>query len=160
MVQPDSGEMKATKEGYVMLAKKTKNRMNVAQFRIGDLAQELKIKKFVIRFWEKEFNLTAHRSDGGQRFYSQDDFDVFQRIKTLLYEEGFTIPGARKQLELERKQVKAPEKSVGEQTAVLSEQFLGAYKDQFADSMLYKDLQVLKNDLQKLRDLLSSVGEK
>jgi len=67
-------------------------------FRIGDLAEKLAVEKFVIRFWEKEFNFKTHRSEGGQRFYSDDDFARFQHIKELLYERGFTIAGAKKEI--------------------------------------------------------------
>jgi DNA-binding transcriptional MerR regulator len=73
--------------------------MNKRKFRIGDLAKKLKVKKFVIRFWEKEFELKSDRSTGGQRFYTQKDFDTFILIKDLLYAQKFTIPGAKKQLE-------------------------------------------------------------
>ncbi len=72
--------------------------MSKLKFRIGDLAQELKIKKYIIRFWEKEFDLKSDRSDGGQRFYTEDDLALFSKIKQLLYLEGYTIAGARKQL--------------------------------------------------------------
>ncbi len=72
--------------------------MSKRKFRIGDLAQELKLKKYIIRFWEKEFNLSSDRSDGGQRFYTEDDLNLFLRIKNLLYVEGYTIVGARNQL--------------------------------------------------------------
>ena len=57
-----------------------------------------KIDKFVIRFWEKEFALNSGRSNGGQRFYEEKDFETFQQIKTLLYDQKFTIAGAKKQL--------------------------------------------------------------
>jgi len=76
-----------------------KTRMQKRQFRIGDLSKELKVKKFVIRFWEKEFDLQSDRSQGGQRFYSQEDLKTFSLIKNLLYKQKFTIPGAKKQLE-------------------------------------------------------------
>jgi DNA-binding transcriptional MerR regulator len=76
-----------------------KIRMNKRQFRIGELSKKLKVKKFVIRFWEKEFGLKSERSDGGQRFYNQEDLKKFFMIKDLLYNQKFTIPGARKQLE-------------------------------------------------------------
>lgn len=77
-----------------------KMRMDRRKFRIGELAEELKIKKFVIRFWEKEFDLQSDRSDGGQRFYTYDDLQTFQTIKNLLYNQKFTIPGAKKQLKV------------------------------------------------------------
>lgn len=72
--------------------------MTKRHFRIGDLAQELGVKKFVIRFWEKEFKLKSDRSMGGQRSYTQEDFIMFATIKELLYKKGFTISGAKKQL--------------------------------------------------------------
>jgi DNA-binding transcriptional MerR regulator len=73
---------------------KMKNR----QFRIGQLAAQLKVEKFVIRFWEKEFGCKTIRSAGKQRFYNQKDLEQFVLIKELLYEKGFTIAGAKKHL--------------------------------------------------------------
>ena len=71
--------------------------MQKKQFRIGELAKNLGVERFVIRFWEKEFNVTGNRSEGGQRFYEAKDLEKFRSIKTLLYEQGFTIAGAKKQ---------------------------------------------------------------
>jgi DNA-binding transcriptional MerR regulator len=70
--------------------------MKEQQFKIGKLAQELGIKRFVIRFWEKEFGIRSQRTSGGQRFYQYGDFEQFKLIKELLYEKGFTISGAKK----------------------------------------------------------------
>lgn len=72
--------------------------MQKRQFRIGQLAELLGVERFVVRFWEKEFNLNAYRSNGGQRFYEEKDLNKFRTIKKLLYEEGFTIAGAKKKL--------------------------------------------------------------
>ena len=74
--------------------------MSKKKFRIGDLARALQVKKFVIRFWEKEFALKSDRSQGGQRYYTDDDFRAFSAIKDLLYEQGYTIAGAKTQLEI------------------------------------------------------------
>ena len=74
-------------------------KMSKRQYRIGDVAKELKLKKFVLRFWEKELNLTPHRSVGGQRFYEEEDFETFKLIKSLLYDRKFTLAGAKKELE-------------------------------------------------------------
>lgn len=73
-------------------------RMQKRQFRIGELAQYLEVEKFVVRFWEKEFELKPSRSEGGQRFYEEKDIAKFQLIKKLLYDQGFTISGAKKAL--------------------------------------------------------------
>ncbi len=91
-----------------------KMNMSKKKLRIGDLAKELRIKKYVIRFWEKEFDLKSDRSQGGQRFYTQKDLDTFVKIKTLLYEQGFTISGAKKQLKSSKSDInkKQEEKTI------------------------------------------------
>lgn len=71
-------------------------------FRIGELAQKLNVERFVIRFWEKEFDIESYRSDGKQRFYTEKDFERFSAIKSLLYDQGFTIAGAKKFLKTRR----------------------------------------------------------
>lgn len=68
------------------------------QYKIGELAQLLDIKQFVIRFWEKEFKIKPNRSNGGHRFYTNDHFEKFKLIKELLYEKKFTLEGAKKEL--------------------------------------------------------------
>ena len=73
--------------------------MSKKKFRIGELAKALEVKKFVIRFWEKEFDLKSDRSGGGQRYYTQDDFKAFNTIKNLLYSQGYTIAGAKGKLD-------------------------------------------------------------
>src|SRR5579863_10507291 len=77
-------------------------RMEKRKFRIGQLAKRLNLERFVVRFWEKEFGLKTARSTGKQRFYSEEDFSKFERIKQLLYQEGFTIAGAKQQLTVEK----------------------------------------------------------
>ncbi len=74
-------------------------RMQKKQFRIGTLAKELDIEKFVIRFWEKEFSIKSSRSIGGQRYYTTHDVERFKKIKELLYKNKFTIAGAKKALQ-------------------------------------------------------------
>ncbi len=73
-------------------------RMQKKQFRIGTLAKELGVEKFVIRFWEKEFNINSSRSIGGQRYYTTHDTERFKKIKELLYKRKFTISGAKEAL--------------------------------------------------------------
>lgn len=70
-------------------------KMQQQQFRIGTLAQELDVPKFVIRFWEKEFAIKSSRTDGGQRYYTVEDLSTFKKIKELLYTKKFTIAGAK-----------------------------------------------------------------
>jgi len=57
---------------------------------------------YVLRYWESEFpNLAPSKNRSGQRIYTQEDVDMVLRIKELLYEEGYTIAGARRKLEEE-----------------------------------------------------------
>lgn len=68
-------------------------------FRIGEVARLCKLPAYVLRFWETEFpQLKPTKSSTGQRMYRRRDVENVLRIKTLLYEQGFTIAGARQQL--------------------------------------------------------------
>lgn len=70
-----------------------------ALFRIGEVSRLTATKTFVLRFWESEFpTLQPVKSPSGHRLYRREDIDTVFEIKRLLYEEGFTIPGARKHL--------------------------------------------------------------
>lgn len=86
-------------------------KMQKRKFRIGELATHLSVEKFVIRFWEKEFGFKTTRSTGGQRFYEENDLNRFKLIKKLLYEDGFTIAGAKKQLEQDEPKIIASKKT-------------------------------------------------
>jgi len=71
-------------------------------FRIGEVSTLCKLPAYVLRFWETEFpQLKPVKSSTGQRMYRRKDVETLIRIKTLLYEEGFTIAGARQQLRME-----------------------------------------------------------
>jgi DNA-binding transcriptional MerR regulator len=73
-------------------------------FRIGDVAKLCRLPAYVLRFWETEFpQLKPVKGNTGQRMYRQRDVETVLRIKKLLYDEGFTIPGARQQLKDEAK---------------------------------------------------------
>src|SRR4051795_11798572 len=73
-------------------------------FRIGEVARLCRLPAYVLRFWETEFpQLKPIKSSTGQRMYRRKDVDAVLRIKKLLYEEGFTIAGARQQLRSESK---------------------------------------------------------
>lgn len=89
-------------------------------FRIGELALAVGVEKFIIRFWEKEFNIKSDRSEGGQRFYTSRHLTEFQKIKSLLYQEKFTISGAKKYL-TEHKNIKGAEKSTVPSSSIVSQ---------------------------------------
>jgi DNA-binding transcriptional MerR regulator len=73
-------------------------------FRIGEVATLCRLPAYVLRFWESEFpQLKPVKSSTGQRMYRKRDVESVLRIKQLLYEQGFTISGARQQLRTETK---------------------------------------------------------
>jgi DNA-binding transcriptional MerR regulator len=68
-------------------------------YRIGEASQLTGVKPYVLRYWESEFRWMApQKSRTQQRLYKKRDIDVILLIKKLLYEERFTIEGARRRL--------------------------------------------------------------
>jgi DNA-binding transcriptional MerR regulator len=68
-------------------------------YRIGEVSRITELKPFVLRYWESEFPmLEPVKSSSGHRLYRQEDVDLVLKIKRLLYDEGFTIAGARRHL--------------------------------------------------------------
>src|SRR5450432_4665743 len=81
-------------------------------FRIGEVAKLCEVPAYVLRFWEGEFpQLKPNKGGTGQRLYRRRDVEMALRVKTLLYDEGYTIPGARQMLKAELKR-KAPQLSL------------------------------------------------
>jgi len=73
-------------------------------FRIGEVARLCRLPAYVLRFWETEFpQLKPAKSSTGQRMYRRRDVETVLRIKKLLYDDGFTIAGARQLLRGEGK---------------------------------------------------------
>ena len=122
-------------------------KMEKRTFRIGQLtrvlSQEgLEIEPSVIRFWEKEFNIQPKRSDKGQRYYDEKDLSRFVKIRELLYEQRFTIEGARQALDDD-----------GPVTTPTPAQRLSVKKQEDQTSLL-AELGQLRVQLKKFRDLL------
>ena len=68
-------------------------------FRIGEVSEIVQTKPYVLRYWETEFpTLKPVKSRSGHRLYRRQDVETVLEIKRLLYEKGFTIEGARKEL--------------------------------------------------------------
>jgi DNA-binding transcriptional MerR regulator len=81
-------------------------------FRIGEVAALCEVPAYVLRFWESEFpQMKPNKGGTGQRLYRRRDVEMALRVKTLLYDEGYTIPGARQMLKSELKR-KAPQLSL------------------------------------------------
>jgi len=107
-------------------------------FRIGEVARLCRLPAYVLRFWETEFpQLKPVKSSTGQRMYRKHDVESVVRIKKLLYEDGFTIAGARAQL-------REDHKSDRTQTAL-------PFPQQSATSVAY-----LRHELREILHLLSA----
>jgi len=107
-------------------------------FRIGEVATLCRLPAYVLRFWESEFpQLRPVKSSTGQRMYRKRDVESVLRIKQLLYEQGFTISGARQQLRAETKSDKT-------QTAI-------PFPTQAAP-----EIQHIRQGLKEILDLLSA----
>jgi len=71
-------------------------------FKIGEVCEITDTQPYVLRYWESEFPaLAPAKNSSGQRIYRRRDIETVLRIKQLLYDEGFTIAGAKKRLETE-----------------------------------------------------------
>lgn len=69
-------------------------------FKIGEVAKLLGVEPYVLRYWESEFDLLEpEKTKSGQRVYQREDIELLSTIRDLLYQEMFTIAGARRQLE-------------------------------------------------------------
>ena len=109
-------------------------------FRIGEVARLCNVPAYVLRFWEGEFpQLKPNKGGTGQRLYRRRDVEMALRIKNLLYNEGYTIPGARQAFKAELRTSKDPQ--------------LGL--DGVAEQVDAKHLVALRKDLQDLLNLLS-----
>lgn len=116
-------------------------------FRIGDVSQLTGIEAYVLRFWEGEFPaLSPKKTSSGQRQYRRKDVETVLEIKRLLYDEGYTIAGARKAMRGRPKQKKNAAES-GEQ----SDQLFPSPQATAASS----DLSGIKQELREILALLN-----
>ncbi len=96
-MSPKKKNSKSSKTSEILIPEKL-------YFRIGEVARLCRLPAYVLRFWETEFpQLKPVKSSTGQRMYRKRDVESVVRIKRLLYEEGYTIAGARQQLRDEGK---------------------------------------------------------
>jgi DNA-binding transcriptional MerR regulator len=96
-------------------------------YRIGEVSRLTDTKPFVLRYWESEFPmLQPVKSPKGHRLYRREDVDTVLRIKRLLYDEGFTIAGARRHL-----------REAGDSQAVVAEGGTAAENEMEAEGGLF-----------------------
>jgi DNA-binding transcriptional MerR regulator len=108
-------------------------------FRIGEVSELTRTKAYVLRFWETEFpTLRPTKTRSGHRLYRRKDVETVLEIKRLLYQEGFTIEGARKRLAGNS----GPEASVKQ-------------KHLFGSTLEAREVKALKRELQSILTMLS-----
>lgn len=79
------------------------NKGAMAYYRIKEAAEKVGVQPHVLRFWESQFPATKPaKTSRGQRLYADEDIESFLKIKHLLYDQGFSIPGAKKALKEEK----------------------------------------------------------
>lgn len=106
-------------------------------FKIGEVSSILGVKPYVVRFWESEFDLVPAKNRSKHRVYKRRDVETLIEIKKLLYEERFTIEGARKKLK-ERLKERNKQLSLD-----------------WKDKGLRRVLRQLKKDLSSIREMLA-----
>src|SRR5437667_7318023 len=80
------------------------DRESEPRYKIGEVCRLADVQPYVLRYWESEFPILApDKTVSGPRTYSARDLKVVERIKQLLYDEGYTIAGAKKRLDSELK---------------------------------------------------------
>ncbi|HWS28198.1 MAG TPA: MerR family transcriptional regulator [Xanthomonadales bacterium] len=92
-------------------------------FTIGEVSELCGVKPHVLRYWEQEFpSLKPVKRRGNRRYYQRHDVLMIRQIRSLLYEQGFTIGGARQRLDGDAKQIEKPVKSETKVSAELLRQ--------------------------------------
>jgi len=132
-------------------------------FKIGEVSEILDVEPYVLRYWESEFKiLKPTRTRARQRLYHKKDLELLMEIKHLLYDEKFTIAGAKKRLQemkkqsaAEKKAKKTPEKTVlkaKEETEILENK---SENPHLSDRSDYRDILLeIKKELKELRSIL------
>jgi DNA-binding transcriptional MerR regulator len=135
-------------------------------FTIGEVSELCGVKPHVLRYWEQEFTqLRPMKRRGNRRYYQHHEVLMIRRIRDLLYDQGFTISGARNKLQ-EIVQVERDKRRAGEvmlegvEVIEVEESSFG--ESQFEDAppeerdAISQKLQLLRRELFEIRDLLSS----
>lgn len=100
-------------------------------FTIGEVSELCQVKPHVLRYWEQEFpQLKPTKRRGNRRYYQQRDVMIVRDIRTLLYEQGFTIQGARLQLKGKGQAIASlPANSAGDSLARIREELESILSD-------------------------------
>ncbi len=130
-------------------------------FKIGEVSEILNVEPYVLRYWETEFKiLKPTRTRARQRLYHKRDLELLLEIKHLLYDEKFTIAGAKKRLQEMKKQSAAEKKAKKPaKTGKVKEELETAeIKNDNSSSLEHADyreiLIEIKKELKELRSIL------
>lgn len=131
-------------------------------FKIGEVSEILDVEPYVLRYWESEFKiLKPTRTRARQRLYHKKDLELLLEIKHLLYDEKFTIAGAKKRLQEMKKQnsaekkAKRPPKVVKNKEELEVPEYTTENNSQVEASADYKEILLeIKKELKELRAIL------
>lgn len=134
-------------------------------FTIGEVSELCGVKPHVLRYWEQEFTqLRPMKRRGNRRYYQHHEVLMIRRIRDLLYDQGFTISGARNKLQ-EIVQVERDKRRAGEvmlegvEVIEMEDSTFGEFEESLPPEerdIVSQKLQFLKRELFEIRDLLSS----
>ena len=133
-------------------------------FTIGEVGELCGVKPHVLRYWEQEFTqLRPMKRRGNRRYYQHHEVLMIRRIRELLYDQGFTINGARAKLQ-ELAQHERDRQRAGEVMLTGVEEFDAdeSVPSEFGDSVIFEDEHVVpeqirqvERELKEIRDLLT-----
>lgn len=128
-------------------------------FKIGEVSEILNVEPYVLRYWESEFKiLKPTRTRARQRLYHKKDLELLMEIKHLLYDEKFTIAGAKKRLQEMKKQSSAEKRSkkgLKSKPKDEVEETFAARETALEPSSDYKEILLeIKKELKELRSIL------
>jgi DNA-binding transcriptional MerR regulator len=100
---------------------------------ISEVATELDVPQHVLRFWESKFTqVRPLKRGGGRRYYRPEDIDLLRRIRTLLYEDGYTIKGVQRLLKEGRGRLPAQRLDIAAESALESLRIVSARAEAMA----------------------------
>ena len=119
---------------------------------ISEVSKELQVPTHVLRFWEAKFSsIKPLKRGGGRRYYRPEDLDLLRQIKSLLYDDGYTIKGVQKLLKDQNKE--APERI---KALSPSEILRGRVNQEDLTVSEKEQIKEIVDELEELRDYLRS----
>lgn len=130
---------------------------SAAAFRtISEVAGELDVAQHVLRFWESKFpQVRPLKRGGGRRYYRPEDVDLLRQIRSLLYDEGYTIKGAQKLLKTQRRGASV-DGEAGAEAAAVAVESRPRLAPELVPEVRHRLLE-LRSELAALRDALRQV---